>query len=559
MKPTNEINPAEFNGNGKGKAVALLEKPIDDTIAKSLPIIPAPETEIAVPTDVKTDAATELQVPLPAATPKKKAPKALIFVVLGVGAIAAGNFGYHYWQYASTHQETENATVAGHIHQVSSRINGTVGEVLVEDNQQIKPGQLLIKLDPRDYQVKVQQAQAALENARRQAEAAQANISLAAQTSQGKTAQAQGDISSANAAISTAEAAIREAQQGVPAAEATVAEAQAGVPAAQAKVAQAEAGIPQAQAKVAEAEAGIAAAQAQLVQAQANLVKTQADYQRYGDLQKQGAIASQQLDSAKAAYDVAQGQTTAAQQGIAQAKARLAQAKEGVVTAQAAVAQAQEGVKQAQAQVARAQVGVASAQAKVALAQEGIASAQAKLATSKGGLQQAEATGEQTKVSRSQYDAAKAAIAQSEASVKDAQLQLSYTNITAPAAGQIGRKSVEVGQRVQSGTPLMAIVSNDLWVTANFKETQLANMKPGQKVEIKLDAFGGRKFEGHLDSFSPASGAQFSLLPPDNATGNFTKVVQRIPVKVVFEPESIKGYESRIAPGMSATVNVELN
>lgn len=559
MKPTNEINPAEFNGNGKGKAVALLEKPIDDTIAKSLPIIPAPETEIAVPTDVKTDAATELQVPLPAATPKKKAPKALIFVVLGVGAIAAGNFGYHYWQYASTHQETENATVAGHIHQVSSRINGTVGEVLVEDNQQIKPGQLLIKLDPRDYQVKVQQAQAALENARRQAEAAQANISLAAQTSQGKTAQAQGDISSANAAISTAEAAIREAQQGVPAAEATVAEAQAGVPAAQAKVAQAEAGIPQAQAKVAEAEAGIAAAQAQLVQAQANLVKTQADYQRYADLQKQGAIASQQLDSAKAAYDVAQGQTTAAQQGIAQAKARLAQAKEGVVTAQAAVAQAQEGVKQAQAQVARAQVGVASAQAKVALAQEGIASAQAKLATSKGGLQQAEATGEQTKVSRSQYDAAKAAIAQSEASVKDAQLQLSYTNITAPAAGQIGRKSVEVGQRVQSGTPLMAIVSNDLWVTANFKETQLANMKPGQKVEIKLDAFGGRKFEGHLDSFSPASGAQFSLLPPDNATGNFTKVVQRIPVKVVFEPESIKGYESRIAPGMSATVNVELN
>jgi membrane fusion protein (multidrug efflux system) len=104
----------------------------------------------------------------------------------------------------------------------------------------------------------------------------------------------------------------------------------------------------------------------------------------------------------------------------------------------------------------------------------------------------------------------------------------------------------------------MAIVSNDLWVVANFKETQLANKKPGPKVEIKLDAFGCRKFEGHLDSFSPASGAQFSLLPPDNARGNFTKVVQRIPVKVVFDAESIKGYESRIAPGMSATVNVEL-
>jgi len=560
MKGPNETNPAEFNGNGNGKAVALLEKPIDDnTQAKMVPVIPAPETEISAPAEVKTGAETELQAPLsPAETPKKKAPKALILAALGLGAIAAGSFGYRYWQYASIHQETENATVAGHIHQISSRVNGTVAEVLVQDNQQVKPGQLLIELDPRDYQVKVQQAQAALENARRQAEAAEANISLASQTSQGKTTQAQGDIGSANAAISTAQAAIREAQQGVPAAVAAVAEAEAGVPAAQAKVAQAEAGIPQAEAKVREAEAGIAAAQAQLAQAQANLVKTQADYRRYESLQEEGAIARQQLDSAKAAYEVAVGQSTAAQQGVAQARARLAQAKEGVTAAQAAVAQAQEGVKQAEAQVARAQVGVASAQAKVALAQEGISTAEAKLAASKGGLQQAQATGEQTKVSRAQYDAAKAAIGQSEAAVKDAQLQLSYTNITAPAAGQIGRKSVEVGQRVQPGTPLMAIVSNDLWVIANFKETQLANMKPGQKVEIKLDAFGGRKFDGHLDSFSPASGAQFSLLPPDNATGNFTKVVQRIPVKVVFDAESIKGYESRIAPGMSATVNVEL-
>ena len=530
MKGPNETNPAEFNGNGNGKAVALLEKPIDDnTQAKMVPVIPAPETEISAPAEVKTGAETQLQAPLsPAETPKKKAPKALILAALGLGAIAAGSFGYRYWQYASIHQETENATVAGHIHQISSRVNGTVAKVLVQDNQQVKPGQLLIELDPRDYQVKVQQAQAALENARRQAEAAEANISLASQTSQGKTTQAQGDIGSANAAISTAQAAIREAQQGVPAAVAAVAEAEAGVPAAQAKVAQAEAGIPQAEAKVREAEAGIAAAQAQLAQAQANLVKTQADYRRYESLQEEGAIARQQLDAARAAYEVAVGQSTAAQQGVAQARARLAQAKEGVTAAQAAVAQAQEGVKQAEAQVARAQVGVASAQAKVALAQEGISAAEAKLAASKGGLQQAQATGEQTKVSRSQYDAAKAAIGQSEAAVKDAQLQLSYTNITAPAAGQIGRKSVEVGQRVQPGTPLMAIVSNDLWVVANFKETQLANMKPGQKVEIKLDAFGGRKFEGRLDSFSPASGAQFSLLPPDNATGNFTKVVQRI-------------------------------
>jgi membrane fusion protein, multidrug efflux system len=142
--------------------------------------------------------------------------------------------------------------------------------------------------------------------------------------------------------------------------------------------------------------------------------------------------------------------------------------------------------------------------------------------------------------------------------LKDAQLQLSYTNITAPAAGRVGRKNVEVGNRVQVGTPMMAIVNNDSWVVANFKETQLEKMKPGKPVEIKLDSFPHHTFKGRVDSISPASGAQFALLPPDNATGNFTKIVQRIPVKVVFDQESIKGYEARITPGMSAEVAVEV-
>jgi membrane fusion protein, multidrug efflux system len=131
------------------------------------------------------------------ASPKRKKLNPLILAGLGVGAIVAGTFGYHYWQYTSTHQETDNATVAGNIHQISSRIPGTVSEVLVNDNQLVQPGQLLVKLDPRDYESKVQQAQAALENARGQAQAAQANISLSSQTTTGKTTQAQGDVSSA--------------------------------------------------------------------------------------------------------------------------------------------------------------------------------------------------------------------------------------------------------------------------------------------------------------------------------------------------------------------------
>ncbi|WP_309739271.1 HlyD family secretion protein [Chamaesiphon sp. OTE_20_metabat_361] len=434
--------------------------------------------------------------------PKKKKPIALILAGLGVGAIAASISGYRYLQFASSHQTTDNATVAGHIHQISSKIGGTVTNVLVTDNQQVQPGQLLVKLDPKDYENKVQQAQAALEAARKQASAAQANIELASQTTTGKTSQAKGDVSTAQAGIATAQAVVREAQSGIPAAQAAVTEAQAGIPLAQAQVAQAD----------------------------ANLQKTQTDYNRYNTLYRQGAVASQQLDTARAAYAVAQAQKTSALQGVQQAQARLASAK----------------------------VGVAKAQSQLAQAQEGITSAQAKLAASRGGLQQATASGQQTAVSRSQYAAAQSAIAQSQAALKDAQLQLSYINITSATAGRIGRKNVEVGNRIQAGSPLMAVVDNDYWVVANFKETQLDKMKPKQVVEVKLDAFPSHPFKGYVDSVAPASGAQFSLLPPDNATGNFTKIVQRIPVKISLDSQSIKGYETRITPGMSAEVSVEI-
>ncbi|MCY7368684.1 MAG: HlyD family secretion protein [Chamaesiphon sp.] len=184
--------------------------------------------------------------------------------------------------------------------------------------------------------------------------------------------------------------------------------------------------------------------------------------------------------------------------------------------------------------------------------------AQAKLAASRGGLEQATASGQQTAVNRSQYAAAQSAISQSQVALKNAQLQLSYLNITAPSAGRIGKKTAEVGNQVQIGAPLMVVVDNDYWVVANFKETQLGKMKAKQPVEVKLDAIPSHIFRGYVDSISPASGAQFSLLPPDNATGNFTKIVQRIPVKISLDPQSIKGYESRIAPGMSAEVTVEI-
>ncbi|MBD2580104.1 HlyD family secretion protein [Oscillatoria sp. FACHB-1406] len=438
---------------------------------------------------------------LPAVPTRRSPKKAIILAVLGVGAIAAGTFGYRWWQYASTHEETENATVAGQIYDISSRIAGTVERIDVNDNQQVHRGDVLVELDSQDAKVKVTQAQAALQSAQLQAQAAKANIAQAEANAQATQTQAQGDISGAIAAIATARATVTEAESGIPAAQAAVTEAQAGATAARAAV----------------------------QQAQATLEKAQTDYNRYNSLYQQGVIPRQQLDSAKVSYEVALAQKRTAEQQVQQAEARIAQAREGV----------------------------SRAEAKVTQAREGVTGAQAKLASTQSGLQQARAKAQQTAVNSAQYEAARAAIAQAEASLKDAQLQLSYTKITAPADGRIGRKAVEVGKRIQPGTPLMAIVGNEYWVVANFKETQLENVKPGQEVEIKLDALSHHPFSGRVESLSPASGAEFALLPPDNATGNFTKVVQRVPVKIVFDAESIKGYEAQVVPGMSATVSVE--
>jgi membrane fusion protein (multidrug efflux system) len=143
--------------------------------------------------------------------------------------------------------------------------------------------------------------------------------------------------------------------------------------------------------------------------------------------------------------------------------------------------------------------------------------------------------------------------------LKEAQQQLAYNRILAPVSGRIGKRPVEVGMRVQPGQLLMAIVQDQVWITANFKETQLAELRQGQSVNVRIDAMPGQKLVGRLDSFAPASGAQFALLPADNATGNFTKIVQRVPVKIALEARDVKALAGRLVPGMSALVEVEIH
>ncbi|MGB9988538.1 HlyD family secretion protein [Pseudoduganella rhizocola] len=251
-------------------------------------------------------------------------------------------------------------------------------------------------------------------------------------------------------------------------------------------------------------------------------------------------------------------QIASAQQQVLQAEAQVAQ-----VNAQASAAAAQ--VKQAEALQVRANQDAerysqlytaqmkAVSKAELDAANAGRASAAADVAARKDSAAAAKA---QITAAASARDVLKAQIEVLKVQLKDAEQQQAYNRIVAPVAGRIGKRSVEVGQRVQPGQQLTAIVQDNVWVTANFKETQLADMHVGQPVRISVDALPGKELVGRVDSFSPASGAQFALLPADNATGNFTKIVQRVPVKITLKPEDLKAYSGRLVPGMSVIAEV---
>jgi membrane fusion protein (multidrug efflux system) len=316
--------------------------------------------------------------------------------------------------------------------------------------------------------------------------------------------QAKAALDAAGRAADTAESAIRSTSQSATAqttqAEGTIGEAKASILASKAAVVAAEAGVQR--------------AQAQLQESNATLQREDTDLHRYEDLYAKQQISKQTVDHQRASYQVAVAGQNAAQEQVRQAQAQLVAAQQGVVRTEAL------------------------------------------LTNSEGGLQSAQATRLETRVREGQFATAQAAVAQATAALEDAKLQLSYTIIKASVSGRVGRKSVEAGQRVQIGQPLMAIIEDQPWVVANFKETQLDKMRAGQSVEVQIDTFPKHKFYGHVDSLAPGSGNEFALLPPDNATGNFTKIVQRIPVKIVLDQDSVHGYENLLSPGMSSIVTV---
>lgn len=319
-------------------------------------------------------------------------------------------------------------------------------------------------------------------------------------------------VDRARAELADAQANAAGAATGIPL---TQVSTETGVRSAAGGVEEAQAGVEVADSQVKTAHAQLVAAQARQREKEATAVKSAKDVERLKGLAAKEEIAQQQFDAAVSAADSARAAADAA--------------TSDVTAAQSAVAVAEQRARQARATAAQAQ---------------------AQLRASQTGP-------EQLRVTKARADVAAARVQQMTAALAQAELNLQRTKITAPTPGVISRKTVEVGQVIQPGQPLFALVSlGDVWITANYKETQLKRVQPGQRATIAVDGVD-RDFEGHVESIAAATGAKFSLLPPENATGNYVKVVQRVPVKIVFDPG--QDPEHRLRPGMSVTPTIDTN
>jgi membrane fusion protein (multidrug efflux system) len=401
-------------------------------------------------------------------SPARRLAYGIILAVLIIGGIVAGTW---YYLYTQAHEWTDDAFIAGHLIQVSSRVPGTVLKVHFTDNQRVKQGDLLVEIDPRDFDVRLAQARAGLASVEAQKKTAETNVALVR-------------------TVTTA----------------SIAQAAAGVKEAEAGLAMAKAGLEATRATADRVKAAIDAAQA-------DATRTESDLKRYTELFEKKQISPQQMDSATAA-------------------------------AKAAAAQLQAARKAGEA--ATAEITVYEAQ--VTQAEGKVAEYQAKLDDANAAPQRIAATQSQLETAASEATRLKALVAQAE-------LELSYTRVVAPESGQLARKTVEEGNIFQAGQAMVSLVPAHVWVVANFKETSLGRLRVGQRVNIRVDAYPGRIFKGHIDSVQPGSGSVFSLLPPENATGNYVKVVQRMPVKIVFDDPDA---DVLLAPGMSVVPEVEL-
>jgi membrane fusion protein (multidrug efflux system) len=499
-------------------------------------------------------------------------PKSRIgFIVLAVVILIGALFGYRSWAFNQSHASTDDSQVVADSVDLSAQVGATVTRVLVSDNAEVKKGQLLVQLDDRKFQAAVTQAQGNFDAAVAQAQASGVSVNLTRETgnaqvntARGVVDQAESGVATARSDVSKAAAGVLGAQAGNATAKANTASAQSGVRNAIAQRAKAAAAFTSAQATVASAQAGVRVADAAVATAQANAELAHKEADRYANLLAQGAVSQQDSDAkttaahtADAALDGARRQADSARATVAQRQAEAQSAREAVNAANAMVQQSRDSVSATVSQAQASEAAYRQSLAAKGAANDEVTAARARITQAEGQLQQAESVGTQVDVSSANKSQALAKVEQARAALDDAKLQLSYCAIYAPRDGRATKKSVEEGQLVQPGTPLMTIVDeNDIWVVANFKETQMPGIEPGKKVDIDVDGVPGHSFHGTVQSIQAGTGSTFTLLPPDNASGNFTKVVQRIPVKVTFDPGQPD--LDKLRSGMSTNTVIDL-
>lgn len=380
------------------------------------------------------------------------------FLILGLLALLAGGvFLFKSW--LERNQEwTDDAQIEADIVPVSARVAGQVQEVLVVENQPVHAGEVIVRLDPTDFEVRLTAARAELAAASAAVNAAEAQIDVVEASTTGQLSSANAQLTGSTSAVDVAESQVR-------------------------------------------------AARAELARAQAQADRAEADLERVRGLTERGIRPQADLDNAQTAYDVAQDTLSQAEAGLAIARNQRHVAEAGVDAATALVAQSEP--IDAHMNAARAQVDLARAREQAA-----------------------------------------------EAAVEQARLALAYTTVTAPADGFLSHLAVARGQYVQPGQTIVMLVPEHTYVEANFKETQIGRMQIGQRVEVTVDAYPGRTFLARVASLSAGTGSRFSLLPPDNASGNFIKVVQRVPVRLEWvDPPS----DVALRPGLSVEVTVFLD
>jgi membrane fusion protein (multidrug efflux system) len=397
-------------------------------------------------------------------------------------------WGAAVWYRSATRVTTDDAYVEGTIAPVSAKVTGHVIELHVRDNQAVKRSDLLVRIDPRDFEARVAQARAAVAVAGANLKTALSEVPLARDTTRAQTEEARANLEGALVAVKSGEANVAESR-----------------------------------ARLEARRAAVGASRAEVIAAESTMRKTGLEIERMRRLAKNDYVSRREHDDAQAAYDSAVAMHEAAQ-------GRLAQVEQEVQQIQAELAARQHAVDVARQKVAEARGTVARAQ----------------------GLQ-GQVTVRQAEVTR-----AEAVLQQSQAELAMAELQLAYTEVRAPADGIISKRTVELGQVVQPGQPLLAIVPlHEVWVLANFKETQLARVHPGMRADVEIDGFPGKVFHGTVESISAGTGARFSLLPPENATGNWVKVVQRVPVKILLDQREV-GNPQPLRAGMSAVVTIRI-